>query len=206
MGDFLANDLIVFIGMPGSGKSTLAKMMAEKLKFDYFETSVLLDEAVNEIRAKSQKLFGIEDEESAKQIKLKEQGLNCENGFVCNIVFRRLLGYKAGTIVCGFPREYEQAIKFVDFVKNAGIGNRLLVVLPKINDKVSFERMAKKDKEAKGDYFVAEKVEVLFQGIKSDFSQVVSVLGKARIRMVYTDGNISPPESFQLLMKNIKKP
>lgn len=181
-------------------------MMADKFKFDYFEMSELLDGAINEANTKLQKYFRLDDAEATKQIELKARGLNCENGFVWGVVLGKILGYRSGTIICGFPREYEQAKTLIEFAKNTHLGNRIAVILPKISEKISLQRMMEKQKGIKGEYFVPEEIEVLFQGIKTDFSQVVSVLAKNKVKLVYANGNLSPEESFQLLMQNIKKP
>jgi adenylate kinase family enzyme len=202
----VACDLISFIGLPGSGKSTLSAMLAEKFKFQYYETSKLLDEAIERAENNSYKIFGARDFEAEKQLALRERGLNCENDFVCKVVFGKLLGYTNGTIICGFPRDCEQAVKLVEFVKNIRLNSRFLVVLPKISEKLSLQRMLKKNSTKYGEDFIAEETEIRFRAIKYDFDRVLSVLGKNRIKIVQTDGSLPVDQSFEKLLEEIKKP
>lgn len=197
-------DLFVFVGLPGCGKSTLGKLLALKYKLDYFETSSLIDKAISEAKEKSQTIFGKTDYEAEKQERRKKRGENCENEFVCKQVFEKLISYSNGTVISGFPRDEEQAERFAEFIIQIGARHRCLVILPKISEKLSLQRLVKKQKELLGENFISELAELQFQGIKDDFGRVVSVLSKNRITILQIASNKTIEESISYLFSEIK--
>lgn len=199
-------DIFIFIGLPGCGKSTFGKMLAEKRKLGFYEMSDLIDEELQRSTIKARQIFGLADKEIERQKQRKKDGYNCDNDFVCKLVIGKLLGYSSGLVLCGFPRDEDQAQRLVDFTKNIGVRNRIIAILPKITDGTSIERMTKKLTLKEREIIVPEFVQARFENIKKDFNRVVSVLGKNKIEVITLNAMQSSQKVFDDMLKAIPGP
>lgn len=171
---------IFFIGPQGSGKGTQAKLLAEKMKFFYWEMGGILREVA-----------ATETPLGKKVKRLIESGVLLTDEDLYEVVKLRLnqIPKDKGVIFDGIPRRLGQAEFILDFLKKQGRRDftTLYVSLPK---EESINRLTKRAKLENRADDTLEKIEFRLQQYQEETVPVLEFLNKSTM---FFEINGTPP-------------
>ncbi|OGD99819.1 hypothetical protein A3J17_04525 [Candidatus Curtissbacteria bacterium RIFCSPLOWO2_02_FULL_40_11] len=165
---------IVFLGGQGSGKSTQAKLLAQKLKYPYFEMGELL-------RGKAK-----ENSEVGNNVKnALEKGNLVPNQITINILKENTKNAHKGYVLDGFPRNATQMAELDSDIAK--------VYYIKVSDEEAVRRLEKRKRSDDNEQALTKRLEIYHQQTEpllKDFRQkgiLDEVNGERPIEEIHQD-------------------
>ena len=135
--------VVILLGAPGAGKGTQAELLSEKLNLYYFETSKIIERAIQ--KARKGEFVEVEGKKYffAQEKNLWQTGKLCSPPFVTFLVKQKIKAlYQLGEnlVIAGSPRTLYEGKKLMPFLERLYGKKNIRVILINVSAKESIFR------------------------------------------------------------------